>query len=405
MGSTINFGDTNSTFGLTTSSNQQVTFANSFGGFAGGGDKVNLSSTKGAKLEIQGGDNTKTLGTAVNKLAAINVTAGSEVGVVGGANSFDVSNAAALNIGNGAIFVDQSITSTQIAKTNIGDNNGPRTYALDALNGDFQLKAPGVTFVDSASVLKLMTTVASGNNSAIELTGNIEPLVPNVAIVEINAKNANTKLTIDGTANNYAIGTKANPVSKVQLTGQGTLVITALNTPNINVSVAKVAIGSVRSNVFFSAPSGPINIELGVVQINGNMNFQNNAGTAIFASDTKNNIPALITGNITSTGGQPNGTVVFMDNGTIGTVDGNGNSTNTITNLAMLQAGADNSTVTINSGGNMSITEVQGTDTGTIVFTQETNLTGNINETGGKAVNLTLTITVMTMELVLSEVT
>ncbi|MCX4079330.1 hypothetical protein N7280_01500 [Rickettsia rhipicephali] len=97
----------------------------------------------------------------------------------------------------------------------------------------------------------------------------------------------------------------------------------------------------VGSNVFFSTPSGPINSELGAVKIDGNMNFQNNAGTAIFASDIANNITSAITGNITSTGGT---------NGTIGTVDGNGNSTNTITNLAMLKVGADNSTVTINAG-------------------------------------------------------
>ncbi|WP_016917087.1 hypothetical protein [Rickettsia honei] len=108
--------------------------------------------------------------------------------------------------------------------------------------------------------------------------------------------------------------------------------------------------------IFFSTPSGPINSELGAVKIDGNMNFQNNAGTvAIFASDIANNITSAITGNITSTGGT---------NGTIGTVDGNGNSTNKITNLTMLKAGVDNSTVTINAGGNMSIAEIQGTGTG-----------------------------------------
>lgn len=79
--------------------------------------------------------------------------------------------------------------------------------------------------------------------------------------------------------------------------------------------------------IFFSTPSGPINSEFGAVKIDGNMNFQNNVGTvAIFASDIAHNITSAITGNITSTGGT---------NGTIGTVDGNGNSTNTITNLAM----------------------------------------------------------------------
>lgn len=198
----------------------------------------------------------ETLGTKANPLAVINVSG--NVGVVGtnatlGTNGLDVSNTAVLNIAAGGVFADASLTSAKIAKINIGEvNAGPAVYALDALNGDFPLDAPGVTFVNPASVLKLMTTVASGKNSTIELTGNIEQVIPNTGVVEINARNINTKLTIDGMANKYAIGTKANPVSKVQLTGYGTLVITALNTPNIDVSVAKVAIGSSLDQMFFS---------------------------------------------------------------------------------------------------------------------------------------------------------
>lgn len=55
-------------------------------------------------------------------------------------------------------------------------------------------------------------------------------------------------------------------MSKVELTGHGTLVITALNTPNIDVSVAKVAIGSIltlqRLNAFCSEQGSPITPEL-----------------------------------------------------------------------------------------------------------------------------------------------
>ncbi|MFQ3886744.1 MAG: hypothetical protein AB8U88_03890 [Rickettsia conorii subsp. raoultii] len=260
LGSAINLNNTKSIFGLTTSKNQQVTFMNSVDGFAGGGGSVNLSSTSSTipnnnVLTLQGNLGNETLGTKANPLAVINVSG--NVGVVGtnatlGTNGLDVSNTAVLNIAAGGVFADASLTSAKIAKINIGEvNAGPAVYVLDALNGDFPLDAPGVTFVNPASVLKLMTTVASSKNSTIELTGNIEPVVPNTGVVEINARNANTKLTIDGMANKYAIGTKANPVSKVQLTGHGTLVITALNTPNIDVSVAKVAIGSSWSKCFF----------------------------------------------------------------------------------------------------------------------------------------------------------
>jgi hypothetical protein len=57
LGSAINLNNTKSVFGLTTSKNQQVTFTNSVDGFAGNGGSVNLSSTNGAVLEIQGIDN------------------------------------------------------------------------------------------------------------------------------------------------------------------------------------------------------------------------------------------------------------------------------------------------------------------------------------------------------------
>ncbi|WP_017208667.1 hypothetical protein [Rickettsia australis] len=72
----------------------------------------------------------------------------------------------------------------------------------------------------------------------------------------------------------------------------------------------------------------------------------------------------------------------------IGMVNSNGNSTNTITNLKILKAGADKSTVTINVGGNMSIAKIQGVGTGTIELTQPTSLVGTIT---GNGVNLMFT--------------
>ncbi|WP_395477073.1 hypothetical protein [Rickettsia endosymbiont of Pantilius tunicatus] len=199
-----------------------------------------------------------------------------------------------------------------------------------------------------------MTSAGSGITSTIQLTGDITPPDPNTAIVEINAKNAGSTLVIDGTSNGYSIGTLALPMSKIKFTGDGTIEVTAISTPAIEVSVSKLAIAEVNSNVFFTGPA-----TLAGVQINGDIDFQGNAANVVLASDTANNLPALISGNITSTGAQ-NGTIEFMDDGTIGTVDSNGVSTNTITNIAMLKAGADNSTVIVNSGGNMSIGEIQG---------------------------------------------
>ncbi|WP_341788721.1 hypothetical protein [Rickettsia endosymbiont of Lasioglossum villosulum] len=383
--STVTFNDPASTLGLTTSINQQVTFNNSFPGIAGGGGIVVLDSQNGTILEIQSSGGTQTLGTSAAPLEQIYVTG--NVGVIGtSTNKLDVSNAKNLTIAAGGIFADATpnITSALIPQIFIGDTSGPGVYALDAVNGNFPFAAPGLAFKNDSSVLKLMTSAATGITSTIQLTGDITPPNPNTAIVEINAKNAGSTLVIDGTSNGYSIGTLALPMSKIKFTGDGTIEVTAISTPAIEVSVSKLAIAEVNSDVFFTGPA-----TLAGVQINGDIDFQGNAANVVLASDTVNNLPALISGNIASTGTQ-NGTIEFMDNGTIDTVDSNGVSTNTITNIAMLKAGADNSTVTVNSGGDMSIGEIQGTGTGTIVLTQENpTINTNINETGGSAVNLT----------------
>lgn len=347
--STVTFNNAASKLALTTSINQHVTFNNSFHGVAGGGGIVVLDSQNGAILEIQSFSGTQTLGTSAVPLDQIYVT--DNVGVIGtSTNKLDVRNAKNLTIAAGGIFADASpnITSALIPQIFIGDPSGPGVYALDAVNGNFPFAAPGLAFKNDSSVLKLITSAGSGT-STIQLTGDITPSNPNTAIVEINAKNAGSTLVIDGTSNGYSIGTLALPMSKIKFTGDGTIEVTAISTPAIEVYVSKLAIAEVNSDVFFTSPA-----TLAGVQINGDIDFQGNAANVVLASDTENNLPALISGNITSPGTQ-NGTIEFMDDGTIGTVDSNGVSTNTITNIAMLKAGADNSTVTINSGGDMSI--------------------------------------------------
>ena len=48
-----------------------------------------------------------------------------------------------------------------------------------------------------------MTIISSGKNSIITLTGYIDLGITNNGVVEINAKNTNMKLIIDGTVNRY----------------------------------------------------------------------------------------------------------------------------------------------------------------------------------------------------------
>ncbi|MFY9590326.1 beta strand repeat-containing protein, partial [Rickettsia endosymbiont of Halotydeus destructor] len=390
-GSTIIFGDAGSTFAITSSQNQGVAFANSFDGFAGGGGILQLGSTSATTpnnnvLYLQGTAGTEAIGSKANQLTSINIVG--NVGIAGispTTKQLDVSNTKALNISAGSVFADESITSAQIKAINIGDNTGAGTYALDAVNADFTLQAAGVTFGNEDSVFKLMTSATAANStSTIILDYNIVPLAPHTAIVELNAKNPGVTLKIEGTANKYSLGTKALPLKQINFSGNGLIAVEAIATDTINISVPKLLIGEVNSNIIYSGPT-----ELGVVTVNGDMDFQNNAGTAVFASDTTNPnniIPASISGDITSTGGPgPNGTVIAMDNLTVG---------GTVTNINSFQGGADGSTVTFNApdtgnGVTMSATELKGTGAGTMVLAQNTTFTGNINESSdAKPVNL-----------------
>ncbi|AFC71234.1 hypothetical protein [Rickettsia australis] len=59
-------------------------------------------------------------------------------------NNLDVQNIQQLNINNGAVFTDQGLTSAKIANISIGEVTGAATYALDAINGDFDLNTGGI---------------------------------------------------------------------------------------------------------------------------------------------------------------------------------------------------------------------------------------------------------------------
>ncbi|GAA5251998.1 hypothetical protein [Candidatus Rickettsia kedanie] len=264
---------------------------------------------------MQGNVGNETLGTKANTLAVINVSG--NVGVVGtnaklGTNGLDVRNTAVLNIAASGVFVDASLTSARIGELNIGDANaGPAVYALDAINADFDLDAPGVAFKNDSSILKLMTTSADVNTpSTIYLTGNIEPLTAHTVIVELNAQNAGVTLIIDGDKNKgmnpdtRSLGTVDYPLKQITFLGDGDIGITAFAMDTINISIPVLGIETVNTNVFFAPPTGtggPTQFSTTIVK--GSMDFQNVTGTAIFK--TANNTVLSITGNITSTSCQP----------------------------------------------------------------------------------------------------
>nr|WP_253308436.1 hypothetical protein [Rickettsia endosymbiont of Ceutorhynchus assimilis] len=382
--STITFGDANSVFGLTTNTAQTVTFNNSLNGGAGNTGIVNLNGN-GNTLTLAGNTGVETLGGA-NTLAVLNVSGNVTISGAAGTTKLDVSNTAVLNLAPASVFTDQSLTSATVGAINIGDNTGPATYALDAVNApivgpvgklpeghQFDLTAK-VNFANPASILKLQSTAPSGINSIVSLLGDFDPGAVG-GIVELNSANKGANLIIDDRG--FTFGTAAHPLKQLTFSGQGPIAIVAKTfTPEILLNIAEIGLTNVISNITYAT-----NTQFGVGSITGNMDFANQAGTAIFASSAVGvGGTAQITGNITSTGG-PNGTVVFMDNGIIG---------GTVTNLAMFKGGADGSIVRFNTGGNMSISEIQGTGTGTILFAQATptDLEGVVNQTGGTAVDL-----------------
>ena len=104
--------------------------------------------------------------------------------------------------------------------------------------------------------------------------------------------------------------------------------------------------------------------------INGNVDFQGNAGVINLNDGIK------IDGIVTSTG-NVNGTLDFK---------GAGEVTGLITNIAMLKAGAGD--VSLSAGGNYSITEIQGNGNNDLTFGANSNLTTELTRPGGQAVNL-----------------
>ncbi|WP_341792055.1 hypothetical protein [Rickettsia endosymbiont of Gonocerus acuteangulatus] len=143
-GCAINFNDPSSTLYIQPSQAQTITFNGNLDGTAGGGGILNFDATNGA-LTLQGATGAETVG-ATNPLISINLEGANTVTLLGGANQLSFTNgAAALTIGGGTTFADQSVTSASIPSITIGTVAGVGTYELDAVNGNFNL-TPGVTF-------------------------------------------------------------------------------------------------------------------------------------------------------------------------------------------------------------------------------------------------------------------
>ncbi|MGX6960261.1 MAG: beta strand repeat-containing protein [Rickettsia endosymbiont of Pentastiridius leporinus] len=362
--SSINFGTNDSELVIVASKNQIVTFVNSLKGILNGGGIVTLNGN-GNNLTVSG-NNGATLGVAGNELGSLNII--SKVTIT---DDLDVHNINQLNINAGADFIDQSLTSAVIANINIGKagNGGAATYGLDAVGINFDLNTGKMTFVNADSALNLQNS-SNADDRTITLQGPLDPGDDEFGIVQLTT--GDKKLTIDNGGNSgFTLGTVDHRLKELDFvsTGNGTIDLNVgINVENILLNINEIELDVVNANVKFAK-----NTVYSVTgDISGNIDFQNNEGTINLADGVK------INGTVSSTGGT-NGKLVFA---------GDGEVVGLITNLAMLQAGAGN--VSLSAGGNYSITEIQGNGNNDLTLGANSTLTG-INTTGGQVLNLIFT--------------
>ena len=213
----------------------------------------------------------------------------------------DVQNIQQLNIKNGVIFTDQSLTSAEIANINIGEVGGAATYALDAINGDFNFNTGGMVFGHQDSILDLENS-ANANDRTIILTTALDPGVDPFGIVELTM-NTN-KLTIDNNSNAaYTLGTTNHRLKQLTFssTGNGKIDLNVgINVENIALNVNEIELDEVNANILFNKNA----VYTATGDINGNVDFQGNAGIINLANGV------TIDGSVTSTG-NVNGTLNF----------------------------------------------------------------------------------------------
>ncbi|AAU03915.1 autotransporter domain-containing protein [Rickettsia typhi] len=358
INSSINFCDSNSQLILSAPVDQTIKFINNLNGTGGG---IITLDGNGNNLTISGNNGIK-LGSRDNELSSLNIK-----GKVTVTHNLDVQNIHQLNINNGAFFNDHSLTSAKIKNINIGEETGEATYTLDAINCDFDLNTSGMVFKHQDSVLELKNS-SNTNDRIITLTSVLDPGNGQSGIIKLITDT--NKLTIDNNGNvAYTLGTANHMLKQLTFTSinNGAIALkVGINVENITLNIKDIELNEVNANVLFNK-----NVTYTATgNINGHVDFQGNAGVINLDDGIK------IDGSVTSTN-DVNGTL---------NLNGSGEVTGLITNIAMLQAGAGD--VSLSASGNYSITEIQGNGNNNLTFAANSHLTTDINKTDGQAVNL-----------------
>ncbi|MFV0274422.1 MAG: autotransporter outer membrane beta-barrel domain-containing protein, partial [Rickettsia aeschlimannii] len=242
------------------------------------------------------------------------------------------------------------------------------TYTIDANNGNLNVPAGNIQFAHADAQLILQNS--SGNDRTITLGANIDPDNDDEGIVTLNSVTAGKKLTIAG---GKTLG-GAHKLQAIVFKGAGDFgaADTTFNTTNIVLdTTGRLELGATTANVVL------LNDAVQLTQAGGNIGGFLDFNAKNCTVTLNNNVN--VAGAVQNTGGTNNGTLIVLGASNLNSVNG----------IAMLKVGAGN--VTIAKGGDVKISEIQGTGTNTLTLPANFNLTGSINKTGGQALKLNFT--------------
>ncbi|WP_347939122.1 autotransporter outer membrane beta-barrel domain-containing protein [Rickettsia oklahomensis] len=367
-GQVISFKGANSSLLLLNNSiidDRVITLKNDLPAFAtGGGNLTLISATK--LITLQGDGGAKAIGTGGNELGSLSIFGNVAF------NNIDTTNVIEFNILSNTKFIDVGSTTNQINRINIGAANtifaaGEGSYTIDTEGANaINILANGQTINFAHEDAELVLQNSAAGNGRITLNAILDPFAPNKGKIVVNSEVAGGKIIL-ASVDGATYGTKVNRLKELEFKGNGTIQVdTDIFANNLALSVPAINYNKdINANLTFKANT--VLTQNG--NINGNVDFNNHAAAITLG------IGQNINGSVTSSNGV-NGTIIASGASTI---------KGAITNLAMLKVGAGN--VTITTGGNTSINEIQGNGMGMLTM-PAINLIGGINKTGGQTLKL-----------------
>lgn len=194
----------------------------------------------------------------INFLGSGSITAGKYIGIHVDTINFN---------GTGNVTLASNGTTIEAKTFNINDA-GANITVIDPINGDINYTASGTLNAERDITGNVDF---AGTNGTLEVAAN-----QTITGAVDSTNNAGGTLNFGGGSITGAIGA-TNPLTTVNLNGATTLNSSARAIDfNINNTATNTALGLLSGNINYTA-SGTLNVNGGI--INGNINFNNNAGT------------------------------------------------------------------------------------------------------------------------------